>query len=354
MAWGTLSTIDLLASNPAVQTVAQVGELNVWQSVDALFQIHNELVMEQANDLTRPTVNQQEFYGGGDAMTMDEIDQFGTPDTQKIAAGTTVGFPLRKYGRSIGWTRAYFEETTVDEFSRQVRSIFDADLLRLQTNIRKALYGPTNYTFQDRLVRNIALPVKALLNADSQAIPIGPNGETFNAATHTHYLAAAALNNTSMDALINAVLEHYALGSVRVYINKAQEATARGLTGFNPLIDVNIRPATTAQIAVGDLTQVNLQNRQIGYYDGGNGAAEVWVKPWTFSGYLFAFNPQAPKPLGWRTRPGRGQLRLMADDEDYPLRAQTYEREYGLAVWERSNGAVLQITGGSYGAPANP
>lgn len=356
--WGTLSTLDLLASNAAVQTVADIGEMTVWDSLNRLFQVHNDLVGEQARELMGQTVDQLLAYGGGDAMTMDELDQFGTPDVQKVSAGSTVGFPLRKYGRGLGWTRDYFERTTMQEFSKQVQAIFDADLLTLQRNIRRAFYTPTNTTFRDRLWKNIDLPVKALVNADSAAggIPVGPNGETFDPATHTHYVGAAALNNASLDALILAVLEHYATGAVRVVINRAQEATVRGLTGFNPVIDARIIAPLTLQRAAGELDQRNLQNRMIGVYDNGSGAAEIWVKPWAISGYLLAYNADAAKPLMMRVPPGTigggGNLRLASDLEQYPLRARVYEREYGIAVFERTNGAVLDVGhAGSYTAP---
>jgi hypothetical protein len=356
MAWGTLSTIDLLASNAAIQTVADIGELTVWNSVDTLFRVHNELVGEQATELMGSTTEQLLAYGGGDSMTMDEIDQYGTPDVQKLAAASTVGFPLRKYGRALGWTRDYFERTTVQEFSKQVQGIFDADLLRLQTNIRKALYTPTNTTFRDRLWKNIDLGVKALVNADGAAIPVGPNAETFDGSTHTHYLFAAALNNAALDGLILAVLEHYATGAIRVVINRAQEATVRALTGFNPVLDARIIAPLTLQRAAGDLDQRNLQNRMIGVYDNGSGAAEIWVKPWALSGYLFAFNVDVTKPLMMRVPPGNvgggGMLRLESDWEQYPLRARAYAREYGVGVFERVNGAVLCI-GGSYTTPTN-
>src|SRR4051794_32057080 len=133
--WGTLSTLDLLASNANLQTVAQVGEQRVWESTDQLFRTHNQMVDEQARLLMDDVTEQMASFGGGDAMTMDEIDQYGTPGVQKIGAGYNVGFPLRKYGRSLGWTRDYFERVPMAEFNKQVQGIFDADLTRLGVNI---------------------------------------------------------------------------------------------------------------------------------------------------------------------------------------------------------------------------
>jgi hypothetical protein len=195
--------------------------------------------------------------------------------------------------------------------------------------------------------------VKALVNADSTVLPPGPNGEAFNAVTHTHYLAAAVLNNAALDGLITSILEHYGVGRVVVYINVAQVATIRALTGFNTILDARIIPSVTQQRAEGNLDQSNLSNRLIGIYDNNAGAAEIWVKPWILPSYLFGFNPDVAQPLRMRVRPGRGVLRLMADWEQYPMRARQYEREYGFGIRERINGAILYIGGGSYVTPTS-
>jgi hypothetical protein len=68
---------------------------------------------------------------------------------------------------------------------------------------------------------------------------------------------------------------------------------------------------------------------------------------------VFFFNTSAPKPLGMRTRDAvQGNLHVAADMEIYPLRAQFMEREYGLAVIERANGACLDTAHSSYNAPS--
>ncbi|MBA2678276.1 MAG: hypothetical protein H0U76_07785 [Ktedonobacteraceae bacterium] len=57
-----------------------------------------------------------------------------------------------------------------------------------------------------------------------------------------------------------------------------------------------------------------------------------------------------------RTRPSaganRGILRVAAQIGSYPLMATYMEREYGVGVVERSNGAVLYTGSGTYAAPA--
>jgi hypothetical protein len=152
-------------------------------------------------------------------------------------------------------------------------------------------------------------------------------------------------------ALINTVLEHYSAGEVRVYINRAQETAFRALTGFTAYVDARLIPATTTVNARVNLDVANTYNRAIGIF----GAAEVWVKPWVPSGYLFAFIPGAPKPLCFRERrAGTGDLVLAFEDEEYPLRARTLEAEYGIGVWQRTNGAALFVDAGAAGAYVTP
>jgi hypothetical protein len=196
----------------------------------------------------------------------------------------------------------------------------------------------------------VSLAVKAFLNADSAAIPNGPNGESFDGATHTHYVArVGALAASDVTAAIETVIEHHNTGQAMLYINRAQEAAIRAMTAnFSPYTDVRVIPASTAQVANGSLIQTNLYNRAIGIFDG----AEVWVKPWIPANYMFAFVMGAPKPLVLRERnAGSSGLQIAAEDEAYPLRARTVEAEFGVGVWTRTNGVALYVGGTSYVTP---
>ncbi|MBA2525663.1 MAG: hypothetical protein H0V18_07770, partial [Pyrinomonadaceae bacterium] len=49
MAYGTLATLDSLASSQ--QTIADLGEDNVWSTIEADFQAHNEIMAEMLNEV---------------------------------------------------------------------------------------------------------------------------------------------------------------------------------------------------------------------------------------------------------------------------------------------------------------
>jgi hypothetical protein len=349
MAFGTLSTLDTLAASQ--QTIAAYGEDRAWAGISAALDAHNALVRDMAGELFEVSTDRQRRFGGLSATSMQEIDQYGAADAQKTTAGVTVGFPLRLYGYTVQWTRKYMQTATAAELAAQFQAAQQADLAGIQSQVKRALLVPTNATFVDRLVDNVQLAQKALVNADSADIPPDPYGATFDGATHTHYLGTGSFVNTDLDSLINTVIEHYNDGEVRVYINKAQEATIRGFTGFVAYVDARIISATSTSVGVRPLDTSNLYNRAIGVY----GGAEIWVKPWVPASYVIAINT-AHRPLVFRVRQaagGFGDLQIAAEDEQYPLRARFMEREFGIGVWNRTAAAVLYTASGTYAAPTS-
>jgi hypothetical protein len=351
MAYGTHSTLDTLAGIRNT-TVAQYGEDRVWEGIAASLAAHNRIQAELAGELIERTTDRLRNFGGSDDMTMEEIDQFGRPDAQKITAGVDVGFPLRLYGGSLQWTRKYLQNAMVGEIAASVQAMMAADVRVVNREIKKAIFTATsNTSYTDRLVDNVTLPIRALVNADSTSIPPGPNGEAFTASSHTHYLARAggALAASDVSALIDTVIEHHQVGEARLYINSAQESAIRGFTSnFTAYVDARIRPALDTQVGTRTLDVNSVGNRAIGIFD----EAEVWVKPWVPASYLFAFVAGSPAPLVWRTRRNdSGDLELVAEDELHPLRARTYEREFGIGVWNRTNGAVLYAGDTTYATP---
>jgi hypothetical protein len=351
MAWGTTTSSDTLASQ--FQTVAQFGEDRLWeQSIQPNLDAHNEIMDSLFMDLCERGTDRQRRYGTTDQMSMVKTDEMGRPDAMKVAPGAVAGFPMDEFAGTLQWTRKYFQNASVAEVTGQVTAMQDADAQRVILEVKRALFNPTNYTFDDYLVDHLSqipLSVRALLNADGLGIPPGPNGEVFDGTTHTHYLATASLVVANLTAALETVLEHYAAGEARIYINRAQEAAVSALAGFTPLQQVSIVPPTTAAAVYNPrLDRIQLYNRQIGVFAG----AEVWVKPWVPANYIVVFMVNQPKPLFIRSRTAdSNRLVIVAEDEKYPLRARTYAREFGVGVWNRTSAAVLYTASGTYAAP---
>ncbi len=359
MPYGTLTTLDTLASLRAASgVIADIGEDVAFESIEAALAAHNQLLQESLAGFVETTTDRLRRYGGPDTMQMEELDEFGTPGAQKISAGATLGFPLKFFGGSLQWTRLFFQNATGAELAAQVTAMMDADIKNMHKQLKLSLFTPTNSTFEDRRVDHVSLTLKALVNADSAAIPIAPDGTTFNAATHTHYLGAtaawsgatAAQINTDLLALEGTVIEHFLTGGVQMLFNAAQEANVRAATNFSPYYDPRLIPSVNQTNAMGDLDVMNITNRAIGVL----GAAECWIKPWIPANYAVAVLVGSPqKALAMRTRnAGGGQLELLFDNEIFPLRARSYGREFGFGVWNRVAGAVLKCDNTTYAAPA--
>lgn len=353
MAYGTLVTLDTLAATQ--QSVIEIGEDNIWAALDAYLAAHNRLLREKVSTLVEFTTERLKRFGGIDVVNMEPLDEMGTPEPEKIVTGQTLGFPLRKFGKALQWTRHYFRNATGEELAKQVQAIRDADIRNIDREIKRAFFRATNFTFTDRLVDGVSLPVKALINADSSSIDPDVNGNTFDGSTHTHFIANAGLTAGKINEVISTVVEHYATGRVFLWINSAQEAAVRALNGTNEFIayqPVQVLAPTDTLRATGTLTTSPglLYNRAIGVW--GQNAAEVWVKPWIPANYLVAWMDGVRKPLTWRARrAGLDNLELEADDEVHPLRARAWGREFGIGVTERTAAAILYIGGGAYVVP---
>lgn len=312
---------------------------------------HNAIVNEMMTDLTVPTTDTQDVYGTGSSGEMIEVDEFGRSETQRPALGSTVAYPLRLFQYGAGWTRQYMLQATPRDLALKQLDAEKAHLRALRRDIKRAIFGPANYTWNDYLINNVALAVKRFLNADSATIPEAPDGSTFTASTHTHYDANATLTTAVVDAAITDLIEHGHGGRVMIAIHYSNAAAFAALTGFVPAVPNYVQtPAYNVTVPTGRTDLGNQYNRLVGYY----GAAEVWVKPWAIAGYFFVWDAAASgKPLKFRQPVPTAQqgLQLAAPLEGYPLYAEYFEAKFGIATFTRTNGVVVQFTNGTYQSP---
>jgi hypothetical protein len=331
------------------QSVTTYGVNTIQQILQSDLDAHNTLMMEMISELCEPTTDRQRIYGSSATGEMVEVDEYGAAPTQKAVTGATVGFPLRQFQYNIGWTRKWMENHTPAEMAAQVIAAETAHRKAVAKQIKKAIYNDTNVTFTDFLVDKVSLSVKRFINADSAAIPDGPNGETFTASSHSHYNANATLTAAALLDNVNDVVEHGHGNRVHLAISRTDETAVKALSGFTAYIDPRLvyRVTDTPAQAL-DISR--LDNRAIGIF----GAAEVWVKPWAIASYPFAWDAGDPqKPLCYRQRNGTAatSLRIAAEFDSFPLHAQFLEDEFGVGVWTRTNGAVLYTASGTWANP---
>lgn len=349
MATGVADISTLLAAR--FQSVAAFGMDTIQKVLDADLAAHNIIVNDLVSGLCDFTTERLRKYGTSVTGAMVEVDEYGRAPTQIDKPGSTAGFPLRLFQYPIGWTRKWMETKTPADMAIMVQAAQKSHLQMLQREIKRSIFLSANYTYNDFLIDKVDLAVKRLVNADSANIPDGPQGQTFDGTTHTHYLAraGASLAKSDVTTQINHVVEHGYGNMVKIAINRADETTWRALSGFQAYPDprmtfrVTDTPAQTLDIT-------RLDNRAIGILD----AAEIWVKPWGIANYAFAWDAGTPeKPLAFRQRAQQSLqgLRIVAEIDTFPLHAQYMEAEFGLGVWTRTNGAVLYYGNTTYADP---
>lgn len=313
--------------------------------------IHTDLTTNMVSTFSEITDDYRRVYGTSDALEMIEADEFSRAHTQKGRTGSEVAFPMRGYQQAIGWTHDFFKRATVADMAQSQIAAQKGHIIKIRTQMQKAMYVSANYSFIDYRDTKVSLPVKRFLNADGADIPDGPQGQTFTASTHTHYLATAAVANSDVTALIRTVLEHHSDGQPVMLINQADETTVRALTGFTPYIDSRLTLNANANQPNKRVNPFTTDNRPIGLF----GAAEVWVKPWALASYYLVVDlaTSAPRPLVCRVRRGEKKvaLTLAAKLDIAPLYAEYMESEFDFGVWTRTNGAILYTGGGAYVDP---
>lgn len=344
---GSFTVADLIANKQ--DSAATIGFETIAAAIQQDLDDHNRIMDEAVRSFADPTADRQRSYGTSGAGDMIEVDEFGRTPTQKPVVGVNVGFPLRAYQFAVGWTRKYLQQATVGDLLLGNANAQTAHARQLMRQLQRAIYLSANYTFRDRLVAPIVdLAVKRFVNADGASIPNGPNGETYDGATHTHYLANATLTAAAVQSLVDTILEHGLDGGKLILaIAQADRTAFEALTGFKAYADPRIQyVATDVNRATIDLTRMD--DLAIGTF----GAAEVWVKPWALSDYVAGLVVDgATKPLVVRTRSGNSNLNIAAEIAMYPLQAQYMEAEFGVGVWNRTRGGVLYAAGGAYADP---
>lgn len=346
---GTFDMASLLAQR--FVSAAKFGLNTIADVLAADRTTHNTIVRDMVAQFIDVTTDALRISGSTITGRMIRADEYTRAPTQKDLPGQTVGFPMDRYQFALGWTSDWLKRKTPADLAIAQQQSQIAELLALRGAIQNAIYTPTNTNFVDYLVNNVTLPVKAFYNADGSLIPDGPNGQTFNGATHTHYTGAASLVAANITAMVATVQEHNFRAKPVIFISTTDEAAFRALAGFTAYVDARLTLGTPTTLQPSERLDVFLlDNRAIGIF----GAAEVWVKPWAIAGYAFCFDQgNALKPLAYRQEvDGDLQgLRLKETLDLAPLHAEYMETIFGIGVWNRGNGAVHQFTNATYTAP---
>lgn len=331
-----LSTLDLNRVSASVQAYAQF--------------LANDM-SEQLNDFTEEVALSRSVWGGVPAMAFDEVGEFGRGTPRKQTEGQELHFPLFKLSAVQGASDEFWKRANVKDLIDTMTAMQVGYATRVRDEIKAAIFNNTIHTpVKDWLVDNSTLnKIQPFINADSAAIPVAPNGASFTASTHQHYIGITGSTVAASDVnyLLGHVREHV-LGEVRLYVDGAMPATLAGLasTKFVALTPTVIVNQTATQVARESFDpSADRNNMLVGYWDG----HPVYTRSWVPTNYMTALAVNSPlgKPLNRRIDPMFPGLQggLQIKDGRVTMNEQYFYM--GLGVFNRAAGAVLDCASGS-------
>lgn len=322
-----------------------------FDNIIATIQRRLDYLNGQVNDMTslfsEKTTDRRRVWGSSTANTMVEItDDLGSANSRTVAPGVEVNFPLRKFSVKTGWTSEWLKRATPAEIAKRYLAAEAGYLTRMIDEIKFSIFNKTNYSVNDFLIDNTSLAVKAFINADSAAIPAAPDGTSFTASSHQHYVGTSggALAYTDIDTLISNVQEH-GLKGLALFINGANVSTLANLatTKFTALTHavIAVPGITSGTVVKDDPANDDKNNKLVGYWDG----VPVYTKPFVPAAYVACVALGASeKPLVWRVDKISGNQGFIAEVPFgmHPITAQEYVAYYGFGAWNRAAVACLK------------
>lgn len=349
---GTHVIADLDQNRTA--TVVEYGEDKVNEIVQAELTAHNNLVNDMMAALATPTVERFMRSGAGQRFVFAETDELTRDRTQKTSEGQTLGLPLRRFTAAVGWDNEYLETATLGEIQRTLLRVQQGDLDNLQRAVKTALFSPTNYDFFDEYgTPQITLPVKGLHNADGYQIGNGPNGEVFNGATHTHYLANATLTEALVDNAVRTVVEHGYEQGVEIFINETNTAAFAGLAKFTPALGPLVTPGGNITVANVTNDGSRLTNAVVGVWDGKYIVRTKQYIPASYFTVVAVGQGDEMRPLAFRQhqREGKRGLQTAGEIRMYPLQTRYMRRYFGVGIFNRAAASVADFGSAAYRVP---
>ncbi len=349
---GIKSVEDLRAYRNA--SAASMGLDTINQVMLADLAMVNQNMNDALGLLSAPVTEQTRIYGTSYKHAMQETDEHGVPDSKKASPGQTVGFPLRVFRQTLGWTNIYFAMKSPAELAEEYIAVRQGYSAEVNKQIKKSAYLKSNYNFIDELTNGVTIGVKRFLNADGAKIP-DYDGTSFTASSHSHYtgVTGSAVSEGEVDALVANVTEHGNFQGLMIAVHSSDEATIKALTGFKSALDLGlIVPSPTTQAFGGGTSDFLSNNRFVGFWK--NSAVAIWVKPWAVADRLACFaTGGVEKPLGYRQPAfdGLKGYRFGTIEERLAIKAQMMEALFGFGVWNRTAGAFLDLANATYTDP---
>jgi hypothetical protein len=340
--------------------IGAVGERVVFEAIQEVMDQWNADVQAALDVFVdRRTENYTERYLLPGSGKLQEIGREAPSAAVKRSGEWDVAYPLRGYGAALGGGRVNLAYMTVQELDAHLDTIFAQDLNTLRWRILTSLMEDDNLTWTDPI--NGSLTIRRLANGDGTSYPPVVGSE--DDAAEDHYIAAGYAegsisdSNNPISTLVDDIVHHFGgkamMGDrIVVFHNSSATDDLDDLTDYVPVADQYVAYGQDTDLALPAVP--NVPGRIHARCSG------AWLSEWDWltTGYMLAVHLDAPSPLIMRVDPAdtglsQGNLTLVAQDNDYPLRTSYYERRFGLGVGNRLNGAVIEVTGdGTYAPPS--
>lgn len=330
--------------------VDEVGQRIVFDAVRELVARYNtELGLMTRTFVQGDTIDPEITYalpGGG---MMQESTEYSRPGAIRPGPSYSVGFEIRDARDQIAWDDISLAYATVEQVENLVNNAMIRHTNWVRFHMLRALFHNAARTFKDPMFGDVV--VQPLANGDATLYPptIGGTDNT----TRTNYVAsnmAGIADITNPIPTYEALLDDYMSGGdVVLFAHPTQANQIRALTSFIDLVDPMIR-VYQGQEAVWNGPAV--PGEIIGR------VGDVWISEWRWmpAGYVYLQNLMYPAPLMRRLDrvnvAGRGQLALIAQQQEMPFIESFWRDRHGFGVANRLNGVVGQITGAAYTIPA--
>lgn len=318
----------------------------------------------------------------------EKASEYGIPVAIRPApAPTQRAYPFEWWDTRTAYTFQFLaggksgQGATQAQLDNMLNQVLEADNQLQYDLVMKALWNSANRTAD---VNGLPYTVTALYNADGAYIP-PYRGQTFNGATHTHYLGTGAGGQTSFDpndiTELGATIEHHGYdvrnGWKIVFLMNPTDLAAgpqtyrrgvahnNGVTTVTSLYDFIPAQGNDTTLILPPGYSLAPGNRLPSNTFAGLDVKGAWG-PYTFVGdvqiplgYMAAIATQGSSEttniVGVREHDDpslRGVVLRPGPREAYPLVDSFYIRGMGTGVRQRGGAAIMQLNVASYTTPS--
>lgn len=328
-------------------SVQQLGQRQVFDAITRLLVQYNMELAGLESFFVGGTIEDAQITyvmpGGGE---MQESTEFSRPGAVRPPGGYPVGFEIRDARDQVAWDDIALAYATVETVQAVVDNIMIRHTNWVRRMLLRSVLNNVNRTTLDPQFGQVT--VKPLANGDSDTYSM----YGADVATDTHYIASnmASISdaNNPFPTYYTEIAEHVGDTTVVALVNPVQAAQVKALTAFVEVSDPRVRVVSGVEaIAPG----ISVPGNIIGLVE------NVWISEWRGmpAGYTFLRDMDGPAPLLKRIDrvdlPGRGELALVATQQEFPLQESFWRDRHGYGAANRVNAMVGQITGAAYVIP---